>query len=181
MQAIPSSDRATATEISTLTQFASNRIDVMVRLIERDNMPILGRLIHSRLRQFLPPNSDIHSVLNGEPITVPFETIDADADVRFGGSRLFATKFQQALQYEKFMQILGTQQMLIMTAPELVVRYARDILGIEDAEQIVTKMMMRQAIVMQSQTQAATGPREAVPTTGGTDAGAMEVEGAAVA
>jgi hypothetical protein len=178
LQSIPSSDRATATEVSELSRLASQRVDVMVRLMERDSMPILGRLIHSRLRQFLPPGSDAIAVLNGEPIKIPFEAINVDADVRFGGSRLFASKFQQAAQMREFLSILGQFPVLLVTAPEIIVRYGRDILGIEDAEVIVVKMAVRQAQMMQQQQEAeAAAAAPAQEQAFGTEAGETEREG----
>lgn len=182
-QAIPS-DRATATEISELTRLASMRIDVSTRLLERDSMPILGRLIHSRLRQFVPPDSDLHSVLNGEPITIPYEAINVDADIRFGGSQLYMSKFQRGTQMREFLNIIGTSPTLLVTAPEIIVRYARDVLGIEDAEPIVAQMVARQVALMHAEQNASAG---AGPNTGsaeqpfGTQAGETEREGAAIA
>jgi len=186
LQAIPTSDRATATEVSELTRLASQRIDVMVRLIERDNMPIIGRLVHSRLRQFIPPDSDLLAVLNGEPLTVPFEAINVDADVRFGGSRLFMSKFQRGAQMREFLNILGQFPQLLLTAPELVVKYGRDILGIEDAEPIVMKMSARQAAMMVAAEQQASAAASASgspqgPESFGTTAGQTEQEGQAIA
>jgi hypothetical protein len=180
MQNIPS-DRATATEISELTRLASQRIDVMTRLLERDPMPILGRLIHSRLRQFIPPDSDMVAVLNGEPVSVPFEAIDIDADIRFGGSTMFMSKFQKGAQMREFLNILGQFPELLITAPELIVQYGRDILGVVDAEPIVAKMAARQVMMLQQQQMAAGPNTGAQEEPFGTQAGETQREGQMIA
>ena len=192
LQAIPTSDRATATEVSELVRLASQRVESMVLLIEQDTYPRIGRMLHSRLKQFLPDGGAI-ATLAGEPFEIPLDAIDIDADVRFTGSRQAGSKFQKAATYKSMAQILGTDagMQLALLFPDILIRWFRDGGEVVDAEDIVAKATER-AMAMQK-LQLATeadagggGGQGGSPPNGnkeeqfGTNAGETEREGEAI-
>jgi hypothetical protein len=189
LQAIGGPQEKTATETSELVRLASQRVEQMVLLIERDAYPRIGKMLHSRLRQFLPDGGAV-ATLAGEQFEVPFEAVDVDADIRFVGSRQAGSKFQKAATYRTVAQVLGTPagMNLALLYPEVLVRWFRDGLEITDAEDIIKKATER-ALAMQKLQMAAKGggPDQAGATsdanteeTFGTQAGETERDGQAV-
>jgi len=166
LQAIGGPQEKTATETSELVRLASQRVEQMVLLIERDAYPRIGKMLHSRLRQFLPEGGAV-ATLAGEQFEVPFEAVDVDADVRFTGSRQAGSRFQKAATYRSMAQVLGTPggMQLMMLAPEVLIRWFRDGAEVTDAEDIVKKMTER-ALAMQKLQMAS----QAAPA-GGTEGG----------
>lgn len=174
MQAIPTSDRQTATESSLLARFGTQRIETIVQIFERDVFPWIGRTIHSRNRQYAPPQ--FLTILNGDQTLVNLDMIDLEADVRFVGSLDAMSDLQRATNYEKGMNILSNPD-LLMLYPQYIARYFRDVLKFEDAEQIVLqaiknnqmKMIMEmaaqgaQANAQQEQAQAKASGRQGSP------------------
>lgn len=149
LQAIPSGDRATATEVSALVQYASQRVESMIMLTEREDYPWIGRTLHSRNRQFLPPGGAVATLL-GEQVDAPFEMIDADVDVRFCGSRNAASKMQKVASLREGINIIGSNLPLIPIMPELFERYLLE-LEIPDAKEILTNAVLRSAMLQQTQ------------------------------
>lgn len=140
-QGVESSGETTATEVSTITRFATQRIELMTQIIERDDLPWLGRTLHSRLRQFLP-NEGAIATLAGEQFRVRLDDIDFDSDVRFVGSRQAMSKFQNTARFREALGVLGTNPEIVMMYPELVTRYFRDGLDIEDGENVVKRAIV---------------------------------------
>jgi hypothetical protein len=157
LQAISGPQEKTATETSELVRLASQRVEQMVLLIERDTYPRIGRMLHSRLKQFLPDGGAV-ATLAGEPFEIPMEAIDIEADVRFTGSRQAGSRFQKAATYRTMAEILGTPagMQLALLFPEILIRWFRDGAEIPDAEDIVKKAGER-AIAMQKVQFAAEG------------------------
>lgn len=177
MQAIPSATRKTATEVSEIVRFATQRVEMMATLIERNDMPWVGRMLHSRLRQFLPDGGAL-TVLNGEPLRVPFEAVDFDADVRFVGSRHAISKFQEVAQLREAISVLGGAPEIAAAFPKLVERLL-DKMDIPDAALMV---MQAQQMLAQQQMmgQNTSGSGSKSPERGqslGTETGAAEREG----
>jgi hypothetical protein len=135
LQAIPSSDRQTATEVNELVRLASQKVELMVGLVERDDYPWIGKTIHSRIRQFL--SRDREEILGGERFPVTLDDVDFDADIRFVGARQAQSKFQKAATLKEALNVLGTNPTVIPILRDVVIRYFRDGLDIQDAEQIV--------------------------------------------
>jgi len=144
VQAITKTGEQTATEISTLAQAATQRVDVMVRLTEREDFPWIGKTIHSRIRQFIPERGLI-AVLGSEQFPFTLDDIDFDADIRFVGSRDGKSKIQRMNELQAALTVLGSAGELLYTMPELIIRYLRDGLDIEEAEEIVIAAIQRQA------------------------------------
>ena len=135
-QGIESQGEATATEISTISRFATQRIELMTQVIEKDDLPWLGRTIANRIRQFIPDEGAI-ATLAGDQFRVKLDQIDYEADVRFVGSRQAISKFQNTARYREALNVLGTNPEIVMLYPELVTRYFRDGLDMADAESVV--------------------------------------------
>ena len=135
-QGIDTPGEGTATEASLISRFATQRIELMVQIPERDDLPWVGRTLHSRLRQFLPDEGAI-ATLAGEQFRVHLDDIDFDSDVRFVGSRQAISKFQNTARFREALTVLGTNPEIVMLYPELVTRYFRDGLDMADAENVV--------------------------------------------
>jgi hypothetical protein len=147
LQSIPSGGRQTATEISELVRLASQKVELMVQLVERDDYPHIGRTLHSRMRQFL--NEERQSILAGERFPVTLQDIDFDADIRFVGVRQAQNQFQKAASLREAINVLGTNPGIISIMPTLIQRYLRDGLDIQDADEIMQEAL--QAIQQQQQ------------------------------
>jgi hypothetical protein len=193
LQSIPTSDRATATEVSELVRLASQRVEHMVLLIERDAYPRIGRMIHARLRQFLPEGGAV-ATMAGEPFEVPLEAVDIEADIRFTGSRQAGSRFQKAATYRTMAETLGTDagMQLALLYPEVLVRWFRDGAEITDAEEIIGKateraLAMEKLQVAEGASSAGAGGRGGSPPNPndeeafGTESGETEREGEALA
>jgi hypothetical protein len=191
-QGIESQGEATATEISTISRFATQRIELMTQVIEKDDLPWMGKTIANRIRQFIPDEGSI-ATLAGEQFRVKLDQIDFEADCRFVGSRQAISKFQNTARYREALNVLGTNPEIVMLYPELVTRYFRDGLDMADAENVVKaailsyqqKMMAEYAMQagQAGQLEGQGGPESAASQTEasmGTEEGAMEEEGQAV-
>ena len=135
----------TATAASELVRLTSQRVELMVMLMERDDYPWLGRALHSRLKQFLPSGGG-QALFQGETMQFGLDDIDFEADVRFVGSRHNLSQFQIMSQYTQIANIMGTNPALAVTAPEILIRMFRDGLKVLDAERIVADMARRYQI-----------------------------------
>lgn len=157
-QGIESQGEATATEISTVSRFATQRIELMTQVIEKDDLPWIGRTLHSRIRQFIPDEGAI-ATLAGEQFRVRLDDIDFDSDVRFVGSRQAISKFQNTARFREALNVLGTNPEIVMMYPELVTRYFRDGLDMADAENVVKAAILsfQQKTIAEMSMQAAAG------------------------
>ncbi len=196
-QAIASSGRQTATEISELTRAASQRVELMTQIFEKDDLPHIGRTAHSRIRQF-GPQSGLLAVLDGEQFEVRLEDIDFDSDVEFVGSRNAESRFQRDARFREVISLLSTNPEIVMSYPDLITRYFRDSLNFKDAAQIVQKAIesIQQKQIMdfmvnqsanedaKEEAEAAggpTSPQTSAEADFGTQAGQTEREGQAIA
>ena len=160
VQAIPSGDRTTATEINTLAQMASQRVGLMVQIYERDYLPWYGRTALSRLQQFAPPN--VVATLQGEQFAVDLRQINVPADVNFVGSIHAITKGQKVQQLQTSLSVLSNPD-IVMMYPDIVMRLLRDGLDIKDAPVIVQnalKALQLKMLVETMQNMAGGGAKE---------------------
>jgi hypothetical protein len=153
LQSIPSGDRATATEVSELVRLASAKVEQQVENLETGPLPWIGRMAHSRLRQFAPER--FLASLAGEQFAVSLQDIDLDADVRFIGSRHASNRSQRFNQNARALELVGANPQMVMMFPELVTRLLRDGTGMEDAEQVVARAQKVWAILQMQQAVAA--------------------------
>lgn len=148
LQAIPSGDRATATEVSALVQYASQRVESMTMLTEREDYPWIGRTLHSRNRQFLPPGGAVVTLL-GEQTDIPYDQIDADVDVRFTGSRIASSKLQKVAQLKDAIATIGQNLALLPIMPELFERLLLEE-EMPDASEIIKNAILRSEMMSQA-------------------------------
>lgn len=179
-----SGDRQTATGVSEAVRLASQRVDLMVRLVEKDNYPRIGRLLHSRLRQFLSPERE--ATIAGERFPMTLEEIDFDADIAFNGSNQAENKFQTAAKYREAINVLGSNPDLVLVNPGLVTRYLRDGIDLVEAEEIVQEhrenlMKLRQQGMENQQNIKGGAPQGAADNMSGAVAGEVQREGVRVA
>lgn len=184
LQAIPGPVEKTATEASELVRLASQRVQMMVGLIERDDYPFIAKMIHASMRQFGSPDGFVGRV-QGDVFNASFEDIDVDADVRFVGSDQSISIAQQNMNMNAALTLLAQQPQVVEQYPDLVIRYFRDILKIADAATIVQKaIQMSQVLQAREAAMGAAAPAGApspsVSTIGrpNTEASAAEQSGA---
>lgn len=179
MQGMSGSDRQTATEFSEIVRLASQRVEMMVQISERDDFPFIGKFIHCMLRQFL--DDEGVAILNGEPLQFSLRDIDYDADVRFVGSRQAQSKFQKLSSYERAISVIGPNLQLIPAMPELFIRHLRDGLEIPDAERIIAQAvayvsnLQQQQQLQQSAATSTAQPPEFGSAVGQTEAGGQRI------
>ena len=187
LQSITGDTEKTATETSELVRLASQRVQMMVALIERDDYPAIGKMIHSSMRQWGSPEGFV-ARLAGDVFNVPYEAIDVDADIRFVGSDQSISLAQQNMNMNAALTVLATAPQLVEQYPDLIVRYFRDILKLADAAAIVQKavqmsqvLQMREAMMGAAPAGAPTSPSTDSIDTAHTEAGATEQAGARMA
>lgn len=175
-------DRQAATTTTEIVRIASQRNELQSVMSEREDMPFIGKMIHSMLRQFMPDDGAV-AVLNGEPLQVSLRDIDFEADVRYRGSSQAQSKFQKVAQYRDAIAAIGPNMELIDVMPELFVRLLRDGMEIPDAEIImrraVARLQLKREQQMQAEMQMKVGASAPRSTQGnlGTPTGAAESEG----
>lgn len=190
LQAIGGPVEKTATETSELVRLASQRVEQMVLLIEKDTYPWIGKTTHSRMRQFIDADT-IYASLGEGVIEMSLEDIDLDADIRFTGSRHTGSRFQKSVTYRQMAETLGSErgQNLALLAPEILVRWFRDgAADVTDAERIVQNMTQRALALKKLELMAMGGggggsvpmERPEADESFGTAAGQTEREGEAV-
>ena len=138
LQAIQNGDRSTAFEVSELVRVASQKVELMIQGVEKDDFPWIGRAVLSRLRQFLPDEGAV-ATLAGEQVPFTLDDIDTEADVRFVGSRLAKTPGQKFQQTNTVLTMIGQNPLIFLTAPELLEELFEDGLGIKDAKEKVAQ------------------------------------------
>ncbi len=149
--------RSAATTSSAIVQLASQKTETMVRLIERNDLPFIGRMLHSRMRQFLDPRRE--QIIVGEQFPVKLSDVDFDADVRFIGSRTAMSKQQKIATTREAVNLVGTNPAIFFFAPKLMLKYLKDDLSIPEAAEIVEEG--RQAFIKQQEFQAAQQQQQA--------------------
>lgn len=157
VQAIPTSGDKTATEVGELVRLASQRIETMIQLIERNDYPWIGRTLHERFRQFMG-DAEVWMRFAGEPFQFTFDDIDTDVDVRFVGSRYAMSRFQKIAGLRDAINTIATGLPILPLMPDLFIRLLRDGLEVGDAEAIVSRAIMAAAALGHMQPGGPAGP-----------------------
>ncbi len=184
LQAIGTGDQ-TATEVSEMVRLATQRVDLMVQLIERDTYPRLGSMILSRLKQFAPPEG-VAAFFRGEMIEATLDDVD-EADVYFSGSRHAMSQFQRAATMREAINVLSVNRDFITQYPDVGLIYLRDVLHLPNAEQVVQKAVQEAQtqnmleMAMQNEAAGMGTPTGSSEEAFGTEAGETEREGQRVA
>ena len=141
----------TATESQLVAASAMQNTDQLAVLIERDELPTMGRLINDLYYVNLDDEAKVfRRVGESETTTVNYFDIDAVTDINFVGARSVLNKQGKANQFRDFANMLMSNPMTAAMTDwhKLVMRYgdeALDIKGLEqlmiqDPEEIVARM-----------------------------------------
>jgi hypothetical protein len=103
VQGIMSQGDTTATETSTVTQAALQNTDQLAVLIERDELPVQGRLINDLYYVGLDDDAKVfRRVGETETTSVSYFDIDSVSDITFIGARSLLTRAQASNQFRDF-------------------------------------------------------------------------------
>lgn len=107
IQGIMSNDRSTATEVNVTAGAALQNVDQLSALIERDELPREGMLIHGLYYVNLEDDGMVlKRIGDSEPLPVSFWDIDGDYDTYFVGAQQAITKQQKATDFKEMMGLL---------------------------------------------------------------------------
>lgn len=106
VQGVQSSDRSTATEVSTVAAAAMQNVDQISVLIERDELPRQGDLCYGAYYVQLDAPKIIQRIGDDAPTTVDFFDIDGEYDIKFTGARQALSKATKANQMRDFGQLM---------------------------------------------------------------------------
>lgn len=148
---VKQSGDTTATESQIVTASALKNTDQLAILIERDELPVMGRLINDLYYCNLDDEAKVFKrVGETEPTQVSYFDIDAVTDINFVGARSVISKAGKANQFRDFATMLASNPFTAAATDwhELVRRYgdeALDVKGLErlmitDPEEIVARM-----------------------------------------
>ncbi len=141
----------TATETQVVAAAALQNTDQMAILIERDELPVQGRLINDLYYVNLDDEGKVfRRVGETEPEQVSYFDIDAVTDINFIGARSLLSKQGKANQFRDFATMLASNPFTAAATDwhELVRRYGDEVLDvkglerlmIQDPEEIVARM-----------------------------------------
>ena len=141
----------TATETQTVAAAALQNTDQLAVLIERDELPTMGRLVNDLFYINLDDEGKVfRRVGESETTQVSYFDIDAVTDLTFVGARSVLTRGAKANQFRDFAMMLSSNPFTAAATDwhELVRRYgdeALDVKGLErlmlqDPEEIVARM-----------------------------------------
>ena len=161
----------TATETQTVAAAALQNADQLAVLIERDELPVMGRLVNDLFYINLDDDGKVFRRI-GDTLTtnVSYFDIDAVTDISFVGARNLLSKSARANQFRDFATMLASNPFTAAATDwhALVKRYgeeALDVKGLEqlmlsDPEEIVARM---QAAGLAQTVKPATGGAGASP------------------
>jgi len=141
----------TATETQTVTAAALQNTDQLAVLIERDELPVQGRLINDLFYINLDDDGKVFRRTGEmEPTNVSYFDIDAVTDITFVGARSLLTRQAKANQFRDYAMLLASNPLTLAMTDwhELARRYgdeALDVKGLErlmitDPEEIIARM-----------------------------------------
>lgn len=145
------SDRTTATESQLVASAALQNTDQLAVLIERDELPMMGRLINDLYYINLDDEAKVFKRVGDTELTsVRYFDIDMVNDINFVGARSALSKQAKANNFRDFAMILSSNPFTAAAVDwhEFVRRYgdeALDVKGLEalmitDPEEIVARM-----------------------------------------
>jgi hypothetical protein len=141
----------TATETQIVASAALQNTDQLAVLIERDELPVMGRLVNDLYYINLDDEAKVfRRVGESETTEVSYFDIDAVTDINFVGARSLISKQGKGNQFRDFMNVLASNPFTAASVDwhEMVRRYgdeALDVKGLErvmitDPEEIVARM-----------------------------------------
>lgn len=141
----------TATEVQLVTSAALQNTDQLAVLIERDELPVQGKLINDLYYMNLDDDAKVfRRVGETETTEVSYFDIDAITDINFIGARSLLSKQGRANQFRDFATILASNPLTLASTDwhEFARRYGDEVLDvkglerlmIQDPEEIVARM-----------------------------------------
>ena len=107
IQGIQANDRSTATEVNVTASAALQNVDQLSALIERDELPREGSLIHGLYYVNLEDEGMVlKRIGDKEQTSISFFDIDGDYDLNFVGARQAITKQQKSNDFKEFIGFL---------------------------------------------------------------------------
>ena len=151
IQGIAQQGETTATEANLVTSAALQNTDQLAALIERDELPIMGKLINDLYYINLDDEAKVfRRVGESETTEVSYFDIDAVTDINFIGARLLLSKAGRANQFRDFATVLASNPFTAASTDwhAFVKRYGEEALDlkglddlmIKDPEEIVARM-----------------------------------------
>lgn len=151
VQGIMQQGDTTATETNTVTQAALQNTDQLAVLIERDELPVQGRLINDLYYCNLDDESKVfRRVGESETTEVSYFDIDAVSDITFVGARSMLTRSQISNQFRDMATMLASNPFTMASTDwnEFIRRWGDEgfqVKGLEnlmlkDPEEIVARM-----------------------------------------
>jgi hypothetical protein len=145
------SDRTTATESTIVAQAALQNTDQLAVLIERDELPMMGRLINDLYYINLDDEAKVFRRVGDTELTnVSYLDIDMTSDINFVGARSTLNKSAKGNQFRDFAMMLASNPFTAASVDwhEFVRRYGDEVLDVKglenlmirDPEEIVARM-----------------------------------------
>jgi hypothetical protein len=133
---------STATEAQLVTSAALQNTDQLAVLIERDELPVMGRLINDLYYVNLDDEAKVFKRVGDTELTsVKYFDIDAVNDVHFVGARSTLSKAAKANQFRDFATLLASNPFTAASTDwhELVRRYGDEVLDVKGLEQLMIR------------------------------------------
>jgi hypothetical protein len=151
VQGIQKQGEQTATESQIVASAALQNTDQLAVLIERDELPVMGRLVNDLYYMNLDDESKVfRRVGETETTTVNYFDIDAVSDITFMGARSLLSKQGKANQFRDFANTLASNPFVAASVDwhEFIRRWGDegfDVKGMErimltDPDEIVARM-----------------------------------------
>ncbi len=132
----------TATESQLVASAALQNTDQLAVLIERDELPIQGRLINDLYYINLDDDRKVFRRTGDEDMTsVSYFDIDMVSDITFVGARSLLSRSAKANQFRDFMTVLASNPFTAAAVDwhEFVKRYGDEALDVKGLEQLMLK------------------------------------------
>lgn len=132
----------TATESQIVASAALQNTDQLAVLIERDELPVQGRLINDLYYINLDDEAKVfRRVGETETTEVSYFDIDAVTDINFVGARSLLTKAGKANQFRDFANVLASNPFTAASVDwhEFVRRYGDEVLDVKGLEQLMIR------------------------------------------
>jgi len=130
----------TATETQTVAAAALQNADQLAVLIERDELPVMGRLVNDLFYVNLDDDGKVFRRI-GDTFTtsVSYFDIDAVTDISFVGARNLLSKSARANQFRDFATMLASNPFTAAATDwhALVKRYGEEALDVKGLEQLM--------------------------------------------
>lgn len=146
-------DPSTATEAQLVTSASMTNTDQLAVLIERDELPVMGRLINDLYYMNLDDESKVFRRIGDEDTTdVSYFDIDCVNDINMVGARLLLNKQAKGNQFRDFAMMISSNPFTAaaMDWHTFVGRYGDEVMEVKGLEQLMIKDPMEIVARMQA-------------------------------